>query len=772
VWDRLVSVDPGLARLQTAGRTTATMLIGLVVLALAAGAAGQPLSVAMPGLLVLFLCTTTLSEPDSERRTFTMLLLPVPAALALAVGVLLAPYWVLAEAGLVVVLSVGMYATRWGSRGAALGSAAAVVSFVPVLAPPDPGQLPWLLASLPVGAGCAVLVLLYLLPDRPERLLPRMLAGLRVRLRAVLAALDEPLRTGQLDLRDRRRLRARTARLSESTVLVQDQLDERTSRRGPGLDHEELLLAVVDLQLLAERLAAAGEQLAVPAVPGPVRAALRAEVSALHASLSGGWPPPGDAGDAPDDTSSAALLTIDAHRNHGQHQAARRMLVALRELATQVQQLRQSGVRPAVAAPAAPAPAEAVAPPHPASSAAASPSAGPADATPAHDSTAAAQRWSPSTRLAVQVGLATSLALVAGQLLSPTRWYWAVITALLVFVGAQSGGQVASKSWQRLLGTALGVPVGVLVATVIAGSAAWSVAVILLALFSMTYVTPVSAGLAALWLTVMLAVLYGLLGTFSTDLLLLRAAETAAGAAIGAGVALTVLPTRTSAAARVAAQDVLATLGQLVGSCARTLSEAPAAPALTAPPLTGHGRDQSSLYEQTATLQKQLQRLHRLVEPLTDGLTGLGKRSGAERAVRLLGAASHHARALARTVQRGVELEPEVLAVVRAAARGIEDDLADTAAMLDRPLPSGSDARQPAGSSAELLDAAEQAVLDRQRGTGRSRTAADSTPEALQVTRSLRLLDEAVGTLRPRPGRAGTGAPAGRGATGTPGSPS
>ena len=36
---------------------------------------------------------------------------------------------------------------------------------------------------------------------------------------------------------------------------------------------------------------------------------------------------------------------------------------------------------------------------------------------------------------AVQVGVATSLAIVGGELLSPSRWYWAVIAAFVVFAG-------------------------------------------------------------------------------------------------------------------------------------------------------------------------------------------------------------------------------------------------------------------------------------------------------------------------------------------------
>lgn len=54
---------------------------------------------------------------------------------------------------------------------------------------------------------------------------------------------------------------------------------------------------------------------------------------------------------------------------------------------------------------------------------------------------------SPSVRQTVQVGIATSLAIVVGDLVSPTRWYWAVLTAFLVFAGTTSRGDVLTRGW-------------------------------------------------------------------------------------------------------------------------------------------------------------------------------------------------------------------------------------------------------------------------------------------------------------------------------------
>ena len=55
-------------------------------------------------------------------------------------------------------------------------------------------------------------------------------------------------------------------------------------------------------------------------------------------------------------------------------------------------------------------------------------------------------RLRPHTRQAIQVAVATALAILAGNLLSETRWYWAYITALVVFLGTESRGRSSPEA--------------------------------------------------------------------------------------------------------------------------------------------------------------------------------------------------------------------------------------------------------------------------------------------------------------------------------------
>jgi uncharacterized membrane protein YccC len=161
------------------------------------------------------------------------------------------------------------------------------------------------------------------------------------------------------------------------------------------------------------------------------------------------------------------------------------------------------------------------------------------------------------------VSVAASLAIV-GELESPSRWFWAVIAAFVIFAGTNSWGETLTKGWQRLLGTMLGVPCGVLVATRFAGNKTASLAAIFVCLFCAFYFMTVTYSLMTFWITTVLSLLYGLLGEFSFGVLLLRIEETAIGAVIGVAVAILVLPTNTRTAIRNDTRAFLTSLSALI----------------------------------------------------------------------------------------------------------------------------------------------------------------------------------------------------------------
>src|SRR5690242_19749867 len=100
-----------------ASRTTAALACSLLVLSLLLRATGQPLTVALLGVVITMIAARSVTDPDPRQQRITMALLPVPAALSICIAVLLAPHQVAADAVFVVVVFAAVYIRRYGPRG-------------------------------------------------------------------------------------------------------------------------------------------------------------------------------------------------------------------------------------------------------------------------------------------------------------------------------------------------------------------------------------------------------------------------------------------------------------------------------------------------------------------------------------------------------------------------------------------------------------------------------------------------------------------------------
>ncbi|MGW0548249.1 FUSC family protein [Streptomyces altiplanensis] len=153
-----------------------------------------------------------------------------------------------------------------------------------------------------------------------------------------------------------------------------------------------------------------------------------------------------------------------------------------------------------------------------------------------------------TTRQAVQVVVAGGFALVVGQVLSEGRWYWAVGAAWWIFVNTSSRGETLVRGFRRVLGTVVGIAAGLFLALPLHGAVAPTAALVAVCVFGIFYTAPVSYSWMMTAVTLMVALLYGLLGVLEPGLLALRLAETGVGA-MGAVLAVAfVLPVTTHAA--------------------------------------------------------------------------------------------------------------------------------------------------------------------------------------------------------------------------------
>ncbi|HEY2504508.1 MAG TPA: FUSC family protein [Mycobacterium sp.] len=712
-----------------ATRTMAALACALAILFLLTRATGQPLTVALLGVVITMVAARSVNEPDPHRQRITMALLPLPATVAITAATLLAPQRVVSDAVFVVVVFTAVYIRRFGPRGRALGMVAFMAYFFTLYLRASVSELPWMVGAVVVGTVCTFVMSTYVLPDRPERVLRATIRALRARMAIVVDTTAEAVRTGRLDDRRRRRMRARTIRLNETALMVQSQIEDKAdpAMLWPGVTSEELAPWLFDAELAIEWVATAGRRAAALGTDtaADIPTTTRAELVAALTQLARAIRIP-QAGGLPQAASQAQRIldqqpgptAIDAPSQA----AVRRLALAIINAATATAEVRAIVERATTGALAI------------ADNAA--PTASDSADTEADKDLGGADGGQPdsglrqTTRQAIQVAIAASLAIIIGELVSPSRWYWAVIAAFVIFAGTNSWGETLTKGWQRLLGTTLGVPCGVLVATLFAGDKTTSLAAIFVCLFCAFYFMTVTYSLMTFWITTMLALLYGLLGEFSFGVLMLRIEETAIGAVIGVTVAILVLPTHTRTAIRDDTRAFLTSLSELIEISTATMS----------------GAESVSPTEQARELDRKLQQFRVTAKPLLAGVAGLAGRRSIRRGLRIFAACDRYGRSLARSSEQyhgpvgsqpgGSNLSSDLATAFASATAQTRRNIDALLAIID-----GADSAT-VDSTTDELDAAET-LARHQDGEGEPRA---DTRRFLTAVHALRQIERAVVT--------------------------
>src|SRR5246127_654397 len=143
-----IGSDPGLLRLRMATRTTAALACALGILFLLTRATGQPLTVALLGVLITMIAARSVNEPNPRRQRITMALLPLPAALAITAAALFAPHKVASDVVFVVVVFAAVYVRRFEARGRALGMVAFMAYFFTLYLQASISELPWMILAI------------------------------------------------------------------------------------------------------------------------------------------------------------------------------------------------------------------------------------------------------------------------------------------------------------------------------------------------------------------------------------------------------------------------------------------------------------------------------------------------------------------------------------------------------------------------------------------------------------------------------------------------
>lgn len=667
-WDRFAASDPGLLRLMAGLRTVAAIALTLVALALL----GTDVTYMVAGAMTAMVSTFAVKEKQVRDQAITLALgLPVALA-AMALGALLHARIIVGDAVFVALIFGAVYSRRFDDRGTALGLIGFQIYFVSLFVGADVSTLPVLCLTLTIAFACSAVVRFALVPEAPAHVLTRLRKAFRARLAQLVASQIELLDASpeQLD-KVLDELRRRTARLHEAALMIQDRLEEGTPDAATAallqrrVADAEIATERLGMLLLNARSAERADTLTLHLPNAPVPASrklmpaeadttgtLRRDLNALHLLVT--RTASDDRGTAmahvrnrllgyrdEDGVPQASTAVQDVFRGIGE---AARSVLGLRLALDGPQD--ESDDTPATTRSREEFDAEDVSL---------------AGAEEPEEETRTGLRR-PTTRAAFQVTVGSVLAIIGGEFLSTQRWYWAVLTCWVVFLNTSSTGEILVKGYRRLIGTVLGVVAGVLLAGLV-GNHTWiAFALVLLFIFAMFFTAPLSYAFMSFFVTAMLGLLYTLLNTYSSALLVLRIEETALGAACGIIAAVLVLPVHTDRRTDELLGTVLDKLGDVVSAAVEQLSGGPASDLLT------KARD----------LDTALDDLRASTQPLTHPISPLrGRRRTVRYLVALLETCAYHARSLAATAElvphsKTVAADPRLDRAGRRIARNIE----------------------------------------------------------------------------------------------------
>ncbi len=285
-----------------------------------------------------------------------------------------------------------------------------------------------------------------------------------------------------------------------------------------------------------------------------------------------------------------------------------------------------------------------------------------AAATPSHTLS------SPVLHHALQASLASAIAIIVGTEVSPRRWYWGAMTAYVLFQGIRSRADSLAKALQTVVGTMAGALVGLLLASALAGHPAGLIIAIFAGVFLAYQASQAAYAVMTFWLTICLGLMFGLLGAFSFDVLLIRLLEAAIGAVAGGVTAWLFIRTSAAVVARKSGRDLLAALLAVVQAAGHAALAAAPEPALAGLAVTLHTRIGDLV---TAT------------RPRLYGLATLGDRR-LRRQVVALTFCANWGRELALSAMRASEHPTqEVAAIIRACLARIAVNIGALSRLLD-----------------------------------------------------------------------------------------
>ncbi|WHO71253.1 FUSC family protein [Rhizobium sp. BT03] len=520
--DWLLANDPALSRLRMALRVTLTIVFSFLVL-LAIHMLILPLPTAAFGLGIVLSIEGGVAVRDkgNSRQLVTRLFGCVASLAVVGIAAGLEDRRFLSDLVFLVVIALASAGRVFGPRGFAIGMFAFTSYFMGAYFRPPFAELPEVAIGPVVAVLVGHLVRAVLLPDDWRRDLLRSLESVRGRINQILFKLAAIAGGAEIGEADRQELRQLEDRLKEVVLMAETFIPRPPAGvfDGAADPAAELAIRLFDAHLAAESTIVLSFQSPPPfALVHTVIEADAAELARFEGMAE-------TIQDQPQGETVRALLWLGEARQQltqaiGQGQASG---------FSEIDAVKDTAQSPAI------------------------------------DFSLA----NPLLRSALQITIASAIAMSFGLLLSRERWFWAVLASFLVFTNTNSRGDTAMRALSRSLGTVFGIGIGLVLATLISGEPDIAIPVAAVCIFLAFYFLQVSYATMTFFISIVLCLVYGMTGVLTLDLLKLRIGETMIGAVAGTVVAFIVFPTRTrgaldSALARwfQALRDLLGALGE------------------------------------------------------------------------------------------------------------------------------------------------------------------------------------------------------------------
>jgi uncharacterized membrane protein YccC len=494
--DWLLANDPALSRLRMALRVTLSVALSFGAL-LVIHSLLFPLPIASYGLGIVLAIEGGVAVRDKGggRQLVTRLLGCAASLVVVVIAAGLEGHRLISDAAFLLIIFLAASARVFGPRGHAIGMFAFMSYFLGAYFQPPLAELPLVAIGPIVSSLIAHAVRSVVLPDDWRRDLLRSLESVQGRINQILFKIAALAADGHVSDADRQELNQLEERLKDVVLMAESFIprppsgvfDAGTEPAG------ELAIRLFDAHLAAEGAIMLCSQSLPP-------------FELVHRIIEG------------------HKVRPPAEDDEGPSAEARRALIRLGNARAELVETIDEGNRTGFADIAA------------------------VSEAPVQASLPDFSLSNPLMRSALQITVAAAIAMTLGLGLSRERWFWAVLASFLVFTNTNSRGDTAMKALQRSVGTLFGIGIGLLLATLLSGHLAPALAITSLSIFLAFYFLQTSYATMTFFVSIALCLVYGMIGSLTLDLLLLRVEETALGAAVGTLVAFVVFPARTRGA--------------------------------------------------------------------------------------------------------------------------------------------------------------------------------------------------------------------------------